>query len=373
MTKPMDIVILGLSITSSWGNGHATTYRALVRALSTRGHNVCFLERDMPWYAENRDLPNPPYGLTQLYKSVAELKRKFARRVSDADLCIVGSYVPDGIAIGEWVIRTCRGVKAFYDIDTPVTLAKLETNDAEYLTRQLIRHYDLYLSFSGGPVLRKIERELGSPMARALYCSVDPKVYFSEPCEPKWDLGYMGTYSVDRQPSLHELLVKPARRAHKLRTVVAGPMYPDEISWPVNVERFEHLAPALHRRFYNSQRFTLNLTRADMRAVGYSPSVRLFEAAACATPIISDYWPGLETFFKLGHDIVTASTADEVLRYLSEISESERRAIGQRARKRVLADHTAERRAIELEEYVAEVMRTGASTRTDTQTAGAIA
>ncbi|HEY0730058.1 MAG TPA: hypothetical protein VGD38_18370, partial [Pyrinomonadaceae bacterium] len=152
MTKPLDIVILGLSITSSWGNGHATTFRALVRALSARGHNVCFLERDMPWYAENRDLPNPPYGLTQLYKSVAELKRKFARRVMHADLCIVGSYVPDGVEIGEWAIRTCRGVKAFYDIDTPVTLAQLESGETPYLTPRLVRRYDLYLSFTGGPV-----------------------------------------------------------------------------------------------------------------------------------------------------------------------------------------------------------------------------
>jgi spore maturation protein CgeB len=373
LTKPLDIVILGLSITSSWGNGHATTFRALVRALSARGHNVCFLERDVPWYAENRDLPNPPYGLTQLYKSVAELKRKFARRVMNTDLCIVGSYVPDGVEIGEWIIRTCRGVKAFYDIDTPVTLAKLETGDAEYLTPRLVRRYDLYLSFTGGPVLRKIERELGSPMARALYCSVDPKLYFPESCRTKWDLGYMGTYSVDRQPSLEQLLIEPARRSHGLRTVVAGPMYPLELSWPANVERIEHLAPSAHRRFYNSQRFTLNLTRADMRAVGFSPSVRLFEAAACATPIISDYWPGLETFFELKQEILTASSSDAVLRYLNAIPEQERRAIGERARLRVLAEHTSERRAIELEHYVAEVMQTIASTQRDPQTAGAIA
>jgi spore maturation protein CgeB len=373
MMKPLDIIILGLSITSSWGNGHATTFRALVRALSARGHNVLFLERDVPWYAENRDLPNPPYGLTQLYKSVAELKRRFARTVMNADLCIVGSYVPDGVEIGEWVIRTCRGVKAFYDIDTPITLAKLENRDAEYLTAPLVPLYDLYLSFTGGPVLRKIERELGSPMARTLYCSFDPKVYFHESCKPRWDLGYMGTYSDDRQPSLNDLLVQPARRARHLRTVVAGPMYPRELSWPANVERIEHLAPAAHRHFYNSQRYTLNLTRADMRAAGYSPSVRLFEAAACGTPIISDYWPGLETFFELETEILTASTADEVLRYLKDISEKDRRAIGERARLRVLAEHTSERRAIELEEYVAEVMQIGAATTSDAQTAGAIA
>ncbi|HYK20857.1 MAG TPA: glycosyltransferase [Pyrinomonadaceae bacterium] len=373
MSKPLDIVIFGLSITSSWGNGHATTFRALVRALSARGHNVSFLERDMPWYAAHRDMPNPPYGLTQLYKSLSELKRRFTRKVMNADLCIVGSYVPDGIEIGEWVMRTCRGVKAFYDIDTPVTLAKLASGDAEYLNARLVLRYDLYLSFTGGPVLRKIERELGSPMARALYCSVDPKIYLPEDFEPKWDLGYMGTYSVDRQPPLNELLIEPARRSRKLRCVVVGPLYPTELEWPANVERIEHLAPSGHRPFYSSQRFTLNLTRADMRAAGYSPSVRIFEAAACGTPIISDYWPGLETFFELDKEILTASSAGEVLHYLSEIDEDQRRAIGERARVRVLASHTSEQRAIELEGYVAEVRQTATATPLSTEHAGAIA
>jgi spore maturation protein CgeB len=373
MTKPLDIVIFGLSITSSWGNGHATTFRALVRALSARGHNICFLERDMPWYAEHRDLPNPPYGLTQLYKSVAELKKKFVRRVMNADLCIVGSYVPDGVAIGEWVLRTCRGVKAFYDIDTPVTLAKLATGDAEYVTASLVRRYDLYLSFSGGPVLHRIEDKLGSPMARALYCSVDPKIYFPEERALKWDLGYMGTYSADRQPSLDHLLIEPALRSPELKTVVAGPMYPRELRWPSNIERIEHLAPASHRHFYNSQRFTLNLTRADMRRAGHSPSVRIFEAAACGTPIISDYWPGLEDFFELEKEILTASSEEEVLSYLNEIPENDRRALGERARLRVLANHTSEQRALELESYVAEVTQTAATSTLDSEPAGAIA
>ena len=373
MSKPLDIVILGLSITSSWGNGHATTFRALVRALSARGHNVCFLERDMPWYAEHRDLPNPPYGLTQLYKSVGELKKRFTQRVKDADLCIVGSYVPDGIAVGEWAVRTCRGVKAFYDIDTPVTLSKLATGDAEYLNERLVERYDLYLSFTGGPVLRKIENELGSPMARALYCSVDPKLYFPEERAAKWDLGYMGTYSSDRQPAVDELLIEPSRRSTELKTVVAGPMYPRELSWPKNVERIEHLPPSSHRGFYNSQRFTLNITRADMRAAGYSPSVRIFEAAACGTPIISDYWPGLETLFEIEKEILTASSAAEVLTYLNEISKDEQRAMGERARVRVLESHTSEHRAMELESYVAEVMQTATTKPVNRQTAGALA
>lgn len=355
----LDIVILGLSVTSSWGNGHATTYRGLMRELCARGHRVLFLERDQPWYAKNRDLPQPPYGRTELYRSLATLKDRFAREVRQADLVIVGSYVPEGIAVGEWVTQTATGLTAFYDIDTPVTLARLASGDLDYLSRDLIPRYDLYLSFTGGPTLERLEREFGSPGARALYCSVDPDLYHPAPIPLKWDLGYLGTYSPDRQPTLELLLLEPARDWQLGRLVVAGPQYPRRIQWPPNVERIEHLAPAQHRHFYNAQRFTLNITRADMIAAGFSPSVRLFEAAACGTPIISDVWEGLDRLFKPDEEILLARTADEVLQYLRELPNSERAALGRRARQRVLTEHTAAHRAAELEGYVRAVSQPG--------------
>lgn len=354
--EPLEIVILGLSITSSWGNGHATTYRGLVRELTRRGHHVLFLERDAEWYASNRDLPNPPYGRTELYAGFSDLVDRFARDVREADLVIVGSYVPEGVAAGEWVTRTARGATAFYDIDTPVTLARLERGDAEYITRDLIPRYDMYLSFTGGPTLDRIEQEYGSPMARPLYCSVDPELYVPEEREWKWHLGYMGTYSEDRQPALDRLLIEPARRWSKGRFAVAGPLYPQRIRWPANVDRVTHLPPAEHRDFYNSQKFTLNITRRDMVEAGYSPSVRLFEAAACATPIITDYWEGLDRFFDAGSEILVARSAEESLRFIREISDEESAVIGRRARERVLGNHTAAHRARELETYAFELL-----------------
>jgi spore maturation protein CgeB len=351
----MNIVILGLSITSSWGNGHATTYRSLVRALDEKGHDVLFLERDVPWYASQRDLPEPPFGRTVLYDDLDELREEHADAVRSADLVIVGSYVPDGVAVGEWATTTAEGVTAFYDIDTPVTLAKLERGDYEYLTPALIPRYDLYLSFTGGPTLDRLEHVYGSPAARPLYCSFDPDGYYPEQAEPRYDLGYMGTYSDDRQPGLELCLLESARRWADGRFVVAGPGYPDEVVWPENVRRIEHLPPAEHRTFYNAQRFTLNLTRADMIAAGFAPSVRLFEAAACATPIISDWWEGLDTFLKPGREILIAHSPEEALHYLRETSESQRHALGVRGRERVLAAHTATHRAAELETYVREV------------------
>jgi len=354
--EPLDIVIIGLSITSSWGNGHATTYRGLVRELTARGHNVLFLERDQFWYADNRDMPNPPFGRTVLYSSVAELKSRHAAAVRDADLVIVGSYVADGLAVGEWVTRTAHGATAFYDIDTPVTLAKLERGETDYLSPELIERYHLYLSFTGGPTLERIERTYRSPMARPLYCSVDERLYSHESMPMRWDLGYMGTYSEDRQPVLDRLLVQPARKWNDGRFIVAGPQYPDTIEWPENVQRVVHLPPRDHGPFYNQQRFTLNVTRVDLVAAGYSPSVRLFEAAACATPIISDYWDGLDTFFTPGEEILIARTGDDVLRYVRELADDERLAIGERARARVLAEHTAAHRAAELEGYACSLL-----------------
>lgn len=354
----MRIVFLGLSITSSWGNGHATTYRGLVRELSRRGHEVLFLERDVAWYADSRDLVAPPWGMTRLYATLEELREQWTPVVRRADVVIVGSYVPDGVEVARWALEEARGVVAFYDMDTPVTLAKLARGEADYVSTELIPGFDLYLSFTGGPVLEQLERVWGAPCARALYCSVDPDVHCPDPAGPgldAWELGYLGTYSADRQPKVERLLCDPARRRGRSRFVVAGPQYPDALDWPANVDRIAHLAPPEHRAFYNAQRFTLNVTRADMVRAGYSPSVRLFEAAACGTPVVSDRWDGLETFFVPGEEILLADGPEDVLRALSETSEEERRRIGARARARVLASHTAAHRAVELERYCQEV------------------
>lgn len=350
------IVILGLSITSSWGNGHATTYRALVRELVARGHDVLFLERDQPWYAAHRDMPVPPFGRTALYDDPTELSDRFAPDVRDADFVIVGSFVPEGMAVGDWVLRTARGVTAFYDIDTPVTLARLARGEHDYLAPRQIASYDLYLSFTGGPTLRRLEREFHSPRARVLYCSVDPALYFPEPRRKRWDLGYMGTYSDDRQPGVERLLLQAARRHARGRFVVAGAQYPDNIDWQPNVDHKPHLPPAQHRAFYNSQRWTLNITRADMVAAGWSPSVRLFEAAACGTPIVSDRWPGIETLFVPGREIVLADRTEDVLHALRETGQDERLRLAERARQRILAEHTAAHRAEQLESYALELL-----------------
>jgi len=353
----MKIVVLGLSITSSWGNGHATTYRSLLRELARRGHEIMFLERDRPWYAANRDLPNPAFCKTRLYTDVAQLRSEFTVAVAQADVAIVGSYVPDGVEIADWLCSTARGVKAFYDIDTPVTLAKLTRGDFEYLAPNLIPRFDLYLSFTGGPTLRRIEEQFGARRAQALFCCVDASAYRPIRVPERYALGYLGTYSADRQPALERLLLEPAHARPEERFAVAGPQYPGSIRWPANVERIEHLPPLEHPAFYGSQRFTLNVTRADMAAVGHSPSVRLFEAAACGVPVISDWWEGLDDIFDVEEQILIAEDAEDVLRLFRDLPDGRPRAIGRAARRRVLETHSSEVRARELEACLAQALQ----------------
>ncbi len=348
----MKLVVLGLSLSSSWGNGHATTYRALLKAFAGRGHGVLFLERDTPWYAAARDLSDPGYCRLAFYADLAGLER-WRGEIAGADAVIVGSYTPEGVEVGRRVQAWARGVAAFYDIDTPVTLAKLARGDHEYVSPELIAAYDLYLSFTGGPTLDVLERTYGSPAARALYCSVDETIYRPIAAPRRWDLSYLGTYSPDRQPVLERLLIGPARAAPRLRFAVAGPQYPSDLAWPGNVERIEHVAPADHAAFYAASRYTLNVTRSDMVQAGWSPSVRLFEAAACATPVISDTWAGLDALFTPDREIVLAKDGEAVLQALCG-DRAARDRLAANARARVLAAHTAAHRAEALEARLGE-------------------
>jgi spore maturation protein CgeB len=328
----MRVVFLGLSNTSSWGVGHATNHRALVRELSARGHEVLFCERD---------------------GSPADLAARHSAEVAAADLVVVCSDIKKGQAVCRWVLETARGGTAFYDLETPLTLDDLRRGECEYLSPDLIGRFDLFLSSTGGPTLEVLEEEFGARRAVAFYSLVDTDVYEPVAAEMLWDLGYLGAYEQGNQLALERLLIETARRAPLLSFAVAGPQYPPEIEWPDNVERIEHVEPGDAPAFYSAQRFTLNITEPGARAAGWTPSARLFESAACETPVISDRWEGLGQIFAPDEEILIADSAEDVIDFLTEIGEDERAALGGRARQRVLAEHTAERRCEQLEEEVA--------------------
>jgi spore maturation protein CgeB len=360
----MKITIFGLSITSSWGNGHATTFRSLCRALRQRGHEIVFFEKDQEWYSANRDMPEPPFCTTYIYEDCKREASRIRRVLHNSDAVVVGSYVPDGTTVIDEVLASAVPVKTFYDIDTPITISKLRAGDAEYLRRDQVGEFDLYLSFTGGPMLKEIESRFGAQRALPFYCSFDPDRYrFTPDPQFRCDLSYMGTYAPDRQPKIEELLCEPARRLPRSKFLIAGPMYPENLRWPANVKRIIHLEPKLHPGFYSSARFTLNVTRAEMIAAGFSPSVRLFEAAACGAAIISDCWPGLEVFLEPGKEILLPKSADDVVSLLREMTEKESRAIGRAAQARVLSEHTAAHRAAQFESYVEDALSSTAIRR----------
>ncbi len=348
----MKIVVFGLSITSTWGNGHGTTFRALLRALHGRGHDIVFFEKDVEWYASNRDLPEPDFCKVILFDKWPEVLPIARKQLKDADAVMAGSYFPDGIEAIDEIADSNVAVKTFYDIDTPITVAALRAaGRTGYLEARQLPIFDVYFSFTGGPILRELETHFGARRAVPLYCSFDPQQYrrFGVNRRFACDLSYMGTYAPDRQPKINELLSAPARLLPGQSFIVAGPQYPNHLHWPSNVRRIKHLNPRWHAKFYSSSRFTLNLTRRDMVMAGYSPSVRLFEAAACGATIISDNWPGLDTFLSPNQEILLPTCAEDVVRYLSDLSHSEIRRIGNQAQERALSEHTSRHRAIEFE------------------------
>jgi spore maturation protein CgeB len=350
----MKLVIFGLSITSAWGNGHATLWRALCKSLGRDGHRVAFFERDQPWYAGARDALDIPGLDIVIHDGWEETRARAARELRDADAAIVTSYCADGPAAAEMVMQAARPLRVFYDLDTPVTLARLAAGQRpEYLPAEGLRGFDLVLSYTGGAALDLLRTELGARRVAPLYGSVDPEAHHPAAPVPGYaaDLSYLGTYAADRQAMLERLLVAPARARPSRRFVIAGAQYPRDFPWTDNIHFLRHLPPAEHPAFFSSARLTLNVTRRDMAALGWCPSGRLFEAAACGTPVLTDAWEGLDAFYQPGEEILVAHDMPMALAAL-DMDEAERRRIARRARERTLAEHTGAHRAAQLVEAI---------------------
>jgi spore maturation protein CgeB len=345
----LKIAIFGLTLSSSWGNGHATPYRAIIGALHQRGVDVTFYERDVPYYAAHRDFRDSNNCELVIYTDWEHIRQRALQQANSCDVAIVASYCPEGARIADEVLDLKHTLRVFYDLDTPITLRGLQSRNLEYLRCEQIAEFDLYLSFTGGKILQRLEREFGARLARALYGCVDPDVYRRTPPREEFasSLSYMGTYASDRQQKLDELFLGVAQRRHDWTFVLAGSLYPWQWTWPSNVRRHEHVPPDSHPALYSSSRATLNLTREEMAESGYCPSGRFFEAAACGTPILTDRWEGLEQFFDPRTEVVPVRTAAEVIEALDR-PDAELQEVASRARQRTLDEHTGKHRAAEL-------------------------
>ena len=348
----MNIVIFGLTVSSSWGNGHATLWRSLIKALGRRGHRVRFYEKDVPYYAAARDLTALADGAELvLYADFEDIRRQAEAEIDRADLAIVTSYCPDGQMAANLVLESAAAIKCFYDLDTPVTLDALARGAAvPYLPLQGLSGFDLVLSYTGGRALEELQTKLGARFVAPLYGSVDPELHM--PVAPRADLrcgvSYLGTYAKDRQDALERLFLDAALAQPNERYLICGSLYPNDVRWPGNVAVREHLPPQDHATFFCSSRLTLNLTRGSMAAYGYCPSGRLFEAAACGSAMLSDTWEGLDSFFEPGEEILLVRSTEEVLA-ATQRSDASLARVGEAARARVLAEHTGDARVRELE------------------------
>ena len=352
----MKLVVFGLTVSSSWGNGHATLWRGLIRALERRGHDVVFFERDAPYYAEHRDLNDLGEALLVLYPDWESVRLKALGHLLDADVAMVTSYCPDARAAADLIAEQGH-VSVFYDLDTPVTLARLAAGETvDYLPEDGLARFDLVLSYTGGEALERLKTDLGARRTAPLYGHVDPDEHHPEPKDPRYacDLSYLGTYAPDRQGALERLFLAPARARPQARFVLGGSGYPQDFPWTPNVWFVQHLPPAEHAPFFASSRLTLNVTRRDMATMGWCPSGRLFEAAACGAPILTDAWPGLEDFFAPGREVLVAEREEDVLAAIN-LPDAELARLGRCARERVLDEHTSGHRAGQLLALLADM------------------
>lgn len=346
----MRFVVFGLTISSSWGNSHATHWRGLLGALAEQGHTVAFFERDTPFYAAHRDLERLDAGELHLYEAWEPVLPEAARALASADVAIVTSYCPDGVSAAELVLDSRARCKVFYDLDTPLTLALARAGQRPaYLAPGGLGRFDLVLSYTGGAALDELRALLGARRVLPLHGAVDPALHRPGRPAPAYraDVSYLGTWAADRVAAMEALLVEPARLRPDRRFLVGGALYPRSYPWPANVTLVEHVPPADQAALLASTRTTLNLTRAVMARLGYCPPARLFEAAACGAAIISDAFEGLDRFFTPGREILVARSSADVLAALDRSDEDLAR-LGQAARERALAQHTFEQRARDL-------------------------
>jgi len=309
-----------------------------------------FFERDVPYYAAHRDLQNSEDYELVLYSEWKDAELRVREALRSAEAAVVTSYCPDAVCASEMILNSAVPWRVFYDLDTPVTLERLKQEQTvDYIPPYGLEPFDLVLSYTGGRALEGLQTGLGARRVAPLYGSVDLDLH--KPVEPSpqysADLSYLGTYAQDRQEALERLFLEPARRTPGKKFVVGGALYPEDFPWSENVWFVCHVPPPLHPAFYCSSNLTLSVTRSAMAEMGYCPSGRLFEAAACETPVVSDRWEGLEEFFEPGREILIAAQAGDVVDALA-LPPDELRRIGSAARERVLDEHTSEHRSREL-------------------------
>lgn len=284
------------------------------------------------------------------YSAWDEIQLQANHALAESDCAVVTSYCPDARPASDLVLDNPNVFSIFYDLDTPVTLNALgRQGTVDYIPQYGLEPFDLVLSYTGGKALEELGTQLGAKRVAPLYGSVDPRCHHRVQVDQRFasDFSYLGTYAADRQHQLEELFLKPATQLPQKKFCIGGALYPADFPWMGNTYFVRHVAPPEHPAFYSSSKLTLNVTRAVMAEMGYCPSGRLFEAAACGTPVVSDWWEGLDGFFEPGKEILIAKSSVEAVAALN-LDAGELQSISRASQQRTLDEHTASHRAAQL-------------------------
>ncbi|HET7599152.1 MAG TPA: glycosyltransferase [Gemmatimonadales bacterium] len=353
MRSGLEIAFFGSSLVSAYWNGAATYYRGMVRALAARGHRVTFYEPDAFQRQEHRDIPDPDWATVVVYDGGREAAAlAMLERARGADLVVKASGV--GV-FDELLEREVLGLQgagtlvAFWDVDAPATLERVERNPADPF-HALVPRYDLVLTYGGGDPVVSAYRELGARECVPVYNALDPETHFPVPRDPHFeaDLAFLGNRLPDREARVEEFFLRPAARLPERRFLLGGSGWHDR-PLPPNVHYAGHVYTRDHNAFNCSPRAVLNVNRASMARYGFSPPTRVFEAAGAAACLMTDAWEGIELFLEPGVEVLVAPDGDAIAGELRGLTAGRAVAIGEAARRRVLAEHTYAHRAAQVE------------------------
>ncbi|HVD38058.1 MAG TPA: glycosyltransferase [Solirubrobacterales bacterium] len=356
----MRVAFFGSSLVSAYWNGACTYYRGIVRALDARGHRVAFYEPDAFERQEHRDIDDPEWAQVVVYEPRDEgAVREVVVEAADADVVVKASGVGVFDAVLEEAVAALEGpeVRVFWDVDAPATLAAMEADEGSPL-RELIGRYDLVLTYGGGQPVIDRYAALGARACVPIYNALDPGTHHPEPARPDLacDLAFLGNRLPDREARVEEFFFRAVEALPQRTFLLGGNGWEDRVEGLANVRYLGHVPPGGHNALNRSALAVLNVSRESMAANGWSPATRVFEVAGAGGCLISDEWEGIEDFLAPGEEVLVARDGAEVVELLAGLDPEHARAIGEAALERVLAEHTYERRAAQVEAVLEGVL-----------------
>jgi len=349
----MKVAFFGSSLVSAYWNGACTYYRGLVRALDARGHRVTFYEPDAFDRQAHRDIDDPEWAEVVVYEPRDERAvRGVVAGTAEADVVVKASGVGVHDALLEEAVAELEGpeVRIFWDVDAPATLASMEA-DAENPLRKLVGRYDMILTYGGGQPVVDRYAALGARACVPVYNALDPMTHHPEPPRPELacDLAFLGNRLPDREARVEEFFFRAVEALPQRSFLLGGSGWEDRVAGLPNVRYLGHVPPGDHNALNRSALAVLNVSRESMAANGWSPATRVFEAAGAGACLVTDAWDGIEEFLAPGEEVLVARDGAEVAELVEALDPERARQIGEAALERVLAEHTYDRRAQQVE------------------------